>query len=172
MSDKPKRVLSPEHLEKLKAARAKAQEAKHKLATIRKAQKDEEKDEIERKYQEVLTKKAGKTVQSDNEEVQPKNKASIKKTELKKKVVKKVIEVSDSSSDDDDESESSEDESEPEVEYVVRRTKRGSKVAQKPVKEYTTPKLSAEVARNMLRDKVMNDAQNTAFRSLFPYHNL
>jgi hypothetical protein len=172
MSDKPKRVLSPEHLEKLKLAREKALEAKHKLGTIRRAQRDDEREQIDKKYQEVMAKKGSKVVEAktqDEDEVEEVKPSKSKKAPPKKKVVKKVIEVSDSS--DDDESESSEEESEPEVEYVVRRTKKGGKVAHKPVKEYDTPKLSAEVARNMLRDRVMNEAQTSAFKSLFPYHN-
>jgi hypothetical protein len=170
MSEAPKkRVLSPEHLEKLKAARVKALEAKHKLGTIRKAQKEEERAEIDKKYQEVMAKKQPTQEEVEEvEEVKPKKKAA-----PKKKPTKKVIEISDSSSDDDDES--SDDESEPEVEYIVRRSKSKGVSKAKPTKqqnvEYDTPKLSAEVARHMLKERVMSDAQQMAWKSLFPYHN-
>lgn len=176
MSDKPKKHMSPETLAKLAEARKKANEVRSKMAAIKKAQKAQDMEEIEKKYDEmVLKKQPGAAAKPPQEpepvvEEQPKE-VKAKKPAAKKKVIKKVIEVSDSSSDDDTESESDD---EPAVEYVVRRSKRGGKASsrsQRAPVEYDTPRLSAEVARNMLKEKVMNEAQVSAWRSLFPYHN-
>lgn len=174
MSDKPKRNMSPETLAKLAEARKKANEVRSKMAAIKKAQKAQDMEEIEKKYDEMVLKKQPAAAKPQEPEPvveeQPKE-VKAKKPAAKKKVVKKVIEVSDSSSDDDTESESDD---EPTVEYVVRRSKRGGKASsrsQRAPVEYDTPRLSAEVARNMLKEKVMNDAQMSAWKSLFPYHN-
>lgn len=89
----------------------------------------------------------------------------------KKKVIKKVIEVSESSTDDTD----TETESENEIEYVVRRKPKTQKPPPRKAKttseEYDTPKLTAEVAKNLLKKKVYDDAQVMAMRTLFPYAN-
>jgi hypothetical protein len=170
MSDKPKRVLSPEHLEKLKLARVKALEAKHKIGTIKKAEKESKRKAIEDKYQEVMAKKQPakpvevvpqheELVELPKEVVQP-----IKKSTKKK--IKKIIEVS--SSDDDEEEDA--EESEPEVEYVVRKSKKSSK-AKAPPKEYQTRELTTTVARDMLRQRVLDQTQSDCFKSLFPYHH-
>lgn len=169
-------------LEQLAKAREKAWEKKRAIGALNrqeKAMKEELMNERLKKLEMLKEAKSKNPDLDEDEEAEVqkapkggKNASTAKKGS--KKVIKKVIEVSDSSSEDDSES-SSDDE--PQVEYVVRRTKKGSKAPAKPPKapknfeEYDTPQLSAEVAKSVLKKRVMDDAQSIAFRSLFPYHN-
>jgi hypothetical protein len=99
----------------------------------------------------------------------------VKKKAVKKKVTKKVIEISDSSSSSSDDSSSSEEEcsseDEPKVQYIVKRKKKASKskATHKKVADVETSRLTAEVAKDLLKKRVMDDAQRAAFQSLFPY---
>lgn len=179
-TEEEKRAKRLEHLAK---AREKAAEKRRMMGDItrqEKAAKEELMNERIKKLEMLKAAKNKNTAEVEEEDAEEevqkapkerKNAATPKKAA--KKVIKKVIEVSDSSSEDDSES-SSDDE--PHVEYVVRRTKKGGKAQPKPkaaknFEDYDTPMLSAEVAKSVLKKRVMDDAQTIAFRSLFPYHN-
>jgi hypothetical protein len=103
----------------------------------------------------------------------------VKKKAVKKKVTKKVIEISDSSSSSSDDSSSSEEEcsseDEPKVQYIVKRKKKASKSKAThkkvdKVADVETSRLTAEVAKDLLKKRVMDDAHKAAFASLFPLH--
>lgn len=158
-----KKTLSPERLAKLALARKAALEARTKVATIKKHERDSKKADIETKYNNIVK---PKVVEEPKAVEEVKEVESVpKKT---KKTKKKVIVVSSS---DDESAESSE--SEPEIEYVIKRnSKRTSKA--KPVKqpkEYEHHELTATVARDILRTKIMDRTNSEAFKSIFPYHN-
>lgn len=222
-TEKKKKILSEEALEKLKIARQKALETKKKLAVIRDAEKTKKKNELDTKYGEakqVLEASAKASLGGQDPLETLKHVQEPKTSETKqapkvvkkptpprpKKVIRKVIEITDSESDSESESESesevesecdyeseseveTESESEVEEEYVVKKKpKRKVAIKKKPIKQarksnalrhsltqpsrnYTTRELTPAVARGLLQDKVLNDAQKIAFNSLFPYHN-
>ena len=115
MSDKPKRVLTPEHLEKLKIARIAAQEAKSKNMEVRKIKKENDKmekdeavEELIAKNQKLKSKKLPVAVDIDSEALETsKDEESDEEVVVKKKKKKKpkkkviVVEESDTSSEDE-----------------------------------------------------------------------
>jgi hypothetical protein len=94
-------------------------------------------------------------------------------TELHKEKRKKVIKVQVS----DSESEATASDSDSSVEVIVKRkpkkvvVKKTTKPTVMQPKEPSTGQLSAEIAKQLLKDKLMQQAQESAMRSLFPYHN-
>lgn len=175
LTDDEKRA---KRLEQLAQAREKAAEKRRALGDITRAEKQAKDDLLKDRIKKLEMLKAHtEPITAEEEDEAPiKAKKAAAPKATKKKVLKKVIEVSDSSSDDSSESSDSDDE--PQVEYIVRRTKKAAPKAPKTkgkkqaeYEEYDTPKLSAEVAKNLLKKLVMDDAQSIAFKSLFPYHN-
>jgi hypothetical protein len=162
-------------LEQLAKAREKAIEKRKMLGELRRQEKQVKEEVVLDRIKKLQMLKSTTQPNEDSEEEdEPKPTKKSAPKVAKKKVVKKVIEVSDSSSDDGS---SSESDGEPQVEYIVRRTKKTVKEA-KPTKskkddyeDYETPRLSAEVAKSVLKKRVMDDAKSMAFKSLFPYHN-
>jgi hypothetical protein len=174
-----KRTLTPEQLEKLKLAREKALEAKTQLKVISTDAKMTKKMERDKKYQEVLAKQQPKETKEEEKpkpepiKEEPKPKPETKKK--KKKKITKIIEITDSEASSDEEANDADDDSSEDeaVKYIVKKkaTKKPPRPKQpKQEKSYDINELTPIVARNMLRDKVMSDAQRVAFQSLFPYH--
>lgn len=174
MTDEEKRAKK---LEQLAQAREKALAKRRAIGELNRQEKQAKEELLNERIKKMEMLKASKQQEEEEEEVQkaPKGRKNAPTKQGKGKVVKKVIEVSDSSSDDET---SSESDDEPQVEYIVRRTKKAPKAAINPkgkkptsYEEYDTPQLSAEVAKSVLKKRVMDDAQSIAFKSLFPYHN-
>jgi hypothetical protein len=86
MSDKPKKVMSPERLEKLAEARKKAVEARTKTATIKKAEKEKRQQEIDEKYNQITKPK----IEGQPKDEEPPKEQTNKKPKEK---VKKVFEI-------------------------------------------------------------------------------
>lgn len=178
MTDEEKRAKK---LEQLAQAREKALAKRRAIGELNRQEKQAKEELLNERIRKMEMLKSSKQQHEEEdeeeEEVQkvPKGRKNAPTKQGKGKVVKKVIEVSDSSSDDET---SSESDDEPQVEYIVRRTKKAPKApinpkGKKPTsyEDYDTPQLSAEVAKSVLKKRVMDDAQSIAFKSLFPYHN-
>ena len=184
---KTKQVLSEERLQKLAAAREKALEVKRQLRVIKDDEKKTKKEEREKKYKQVLSKHAETAEPEEKEEIKvqgisplEKAKADSTSKKVRKKVVKKVIEISESESDTEPESQSeSESESEDDEPVIVikkkkkpkKRTPPKPKTQPKEPRTYETDELTSAVAKDMLKQRLLQDTQRIAFNSLFPYHN-
>lgn len=143
-------------------------------------EKRKERSELRRKEEEMKLvekqKKLNERMQKVKEyEDSKKQEAQVDKPVVKekhKKVIK--VQVSDSS---DSESNASESDSDSSVEVIVKRKPKKMVVKKEPKpkvmqpKEPSTGQLSAEIAKNLLKNKLMQQAQDDAMRSLFPYHN-
>lgn len=181
MSEKPKRQLSPEQLEKLKVARAKALEVRQKKALINKAEKLEKQKEMHEKYQQIVGNKPDDVAELRKETpppsdaprktTQPEHIEEPHKKETKKKKVKKILEpASDESSSD-----SSSDE---EYDASPIKHKYKQKYKNKYQAKYATPQQhnpyitspyqdAYMIAKHSLQSKLHNELQKTAFNSLF-----
>lgn len=134
---KVKKTRSPEQLEVLAKARARAMEVRKANAELRKQEKDIEKDEKEQKLKERKAKveRYKKPVVEQEDYVEPK----IKKTKKKKK----VIVVEESSSDDD----TSSDE---EDVVIIKKKKKEPPTARRPEPVADPRKLKAQKNYNSL----------------------
>lgn len=149
----------------LAAAREKAAETRRQQGLINKAKKVAAKAEHAAKLEEAL------------KILEPKEAPKEKPKKKAKKI--KTIEISDSSSDessDDSDEEDSSDEEEEEIVKVVRRPKSAKaskkpKAAVKPRKPRAPPndeELGGQVARDILRQRVLQKAADDAIRRLVP----
>lgn len=171
--------LTPEEkkqkrLDALAKGRLRALERRKEICELKKKEKEikleERKKNIEERLAKVKTYEESKItppkIEDGNKDV----------AEQRKKPKKKInIELSDSESDANSTDESESDES---VEYVVQRKPKTKIVVKKqtkskPVKEKppSTKQITTEVAKQILKEKLMNDTMSQAMRSLFPYHN-
>jgi len=172
-------------LEQLAQAREKALEKRRLMGEVTRQEKAAKEAAFQEKVKtlKMLKGEAPKETteedtKEDTKEAEPKPARAPKKPTKTKKVVKKVIEISDSSSSSssDDSSSSDEDcssDDEPKVKYIVRRKKKTKSKSSKPkgkkAADVDTSRLTAEVAKDLLKKRVMDDAQRAAFQSLFPY---
>ena len=107
--EKQKRQMTPEHLQRLAVARAKANEVRSKQALVKKAEMEEKKkqkqQELDEKYNQIMKPKATKPIEEPKQE-EPKLEEPKKEAKHRKKVTK-VIEIdseeSSSESETDDE---------------------------------------------------------------------
>jgi hypothetical protein len=134
--------LSPERLEKLAAARAKAMEKKKLLKDLRENEKKQKQDELNMRIKKV-------------EEFEKKQ-----KQELIKKPKKKLPQLLDDPSD-----ESSEEEEEEEV-VIKPKSSKPRNITQ------STHELTGAIAREELLRRVREENYKSAFQSLFPMHNM
>lgn len=180
MSEKPKRQMTPEHLEKLAIARAKANEVRSKQSLVKKAEKEEERkkkqQELEEKYKQV-TGKAKPTFtppqQKDkvvDEKLEDEAKTQDdKKLTAPKKKVKKVFEI------DSDEGSSSSSDSDDEYDISPIKQKYKQKYRQKYSARYTQPiqqpynphQDAVTIAKFNIQSKVNQEVQKMAMASLF-----
>lgn len=158
-------------LEQLARARVKAAEKRRLLGDVRRKEKAAKDEELKERIKKLNIFK-DEAKEEEPKEEEPKPKINKKTT---KKPAQKIIEISDTSSDDATSDESDSDDQR-HVEYIVMRKPRSKPRAPRALKvkepkEYETSKLTAEVAKDLLKQRVMSDAQKAAFASLFPYHN-
>lgn len=170
--------LTPEQKREIRLAnlakgREKALAKRKEVCELKKKEKEMQLEERKKKIDERL-----KKVQAyeESKKATPPHIEEPPKTSKSKKQIK--VELSDSSEAES----SSESDSDESVEFVVERkpkkvsvkkvvkSKEPQQVVQ-PKKEPTIKQLSAEVAKQQLQKKLMDDAYNQAYRSLFPYHN-
>lgn len=181
MTEKPKRVMTPEHLERLAVARAKANEVRSKQAQVKRAEKEEEKKrrqaELDEKYKNLskpkfippelpahLQPKGAKTDKLE-EKVEDAQKL---KTPSKK--VKKVLEI-----DSEDGSSSSSSDSEEEYDISPIKHKYKQKYKHKYSARYTQPTQqpynahqdAVTIAKYNIQSKVNQEVQKMAMMSLF-----
>lgn len=165
---KPKRILTPEQLEKLKVARVKALEVRQKKALITKAEKFQKAKELDAKYRSVAG--VEDTPKEAVQEVKPPAEEVKKPKEVKQRKVKKVIEVES----DEESSESSSDE---EYDFSAVKNKYKEKYKNKYDAKYgmmkqnpyfSNPQQDAFIlAKHNLQSKVNNELKKAAFNSLF-----
>lgn len=165
-----KRAKMLEHLAK---AREKAAEKRRLIGNITKKEKEAKEKAFQERIKKIeMLEKADREDNIEDEEPKKTKHKKINKPvkDVQRTKLRKVIEISESSSDDET-SEDSESEDDP-VEYVVKRKPRSKPKATKTrqPKEYDTPRLTAEIAKDLLKQRVMSDAQKAAFESLFPMH--
>lgn len=161
----PKRAKMLEHLAR---AREKAAEKRRMLGELTRKEKAEKEKIIQDRLKNLALMEKTNNQQQQEKDEEP-EKTTIKTKKKHKKTIKKIIEISDSSSgdDDDDDTESGSDD-DAKVQYVVKRK---SRKGVKPKKqEYETSRLTAEVAKDLLKQKVLSDTHREAFASLFPLH--
>lgn len=166
--------LTPEEkkqirLENLARGREKALAKRKEVMELKKKEKELQLEERKKKIDERWAKV--KEYEASKQEPKVEEQKTMKP---KKKI---HVALSDSS---DEESSSSESDSDESVEYVIERKpkklalKKGSKKSEKapkqPVQPHSASQLTTEVAKNMLKQKLMDDASAMAMRSLFPFH--
>lgn len=171
-TQKTKRQLSPEHLEKLKMAREKALQKKQELRQLRDAEKEMKEQKLNERRQRVEAFKKQKeappqtemveaNTPSDSEESLIEELIVKKKPKKKGRVVRKIVEVSSSSSD------SSSDEED-------YRLKLKQKYKNKYKNKYTGGSLQPprdvvkEHASDVIRNNVSKELRRIAMNSVFP----
>jgi hypothetical protein len=170
-----KQELTPEQkkqirLENLAKGREKALAKRREVVDLKKKEKEVQLAERQKK----LNERWEKVKQYEASKQEPKVEEQ-KATKPKKKI---QVEVSDSSDDDSTATESDSDES---VEYVIERkpkkvavkkvVKKSENAPKQPTMPQSKSQLTTEVAKNILKQKLMDDASAMAMRSLFPFHN-
>jgi hypothetical protein len=138
---KAKRVLSEAQLENLKAARVKALLKKKELGEIKKREKSVKEELLNQRIKQIET----------------------MESKVSKKAPKKPIVESESES--ETESESSEEE---EIKPTKKQTKKPN--ATEKVKKMSTTKISTDIAKDELRNRILHDSYKSAFESIFPNH--
>jgi len=152
---KAKRQLTPEQLEKLAAAREKANAVRKEKAVAKKKEKELAQIKAKQRQQEVDSELASLQTPRVTPKVAPQKK--------KKKEQVEAVVISESESESDNESESSEESSSSEEEIVYRKAK---KKKSKPQRKQ--PKGVHFVGDSV--DDVYNHRMQQAFGSLFPQY--
>lgn len=180
MSEKPKKVITPEHRERLNLALKKANEVRSKQSLVKKAEKEEEKkkkqQELEEKYTQITgkSKPVFKPPQQTEKVLEEKLEDDAKtqddeKLSAPKKKVKKVFEI------DSDEGSSSSSDSEEEYDISPIKQKYKQKYRQKYSARYTQPTQqpynphqdALTIAKFNIQSKVNQEVQKMAMASLF-----
>lgn len=167
MSGKEKRKLTPEHLEKLRVAREKANEVRSKQSLVKKAEKEEVKQkkqqELESKYK-LLTQKPPTDVVKEVKQVEDKHPPT---TATPRQKVKKVFEI-----DSEDGSSSSSSDDEYDVSPIKEKyrqkykNKYASRYAQQP-QPYNPQQDAVTIAKYNIQSKVNQEVRKMAMASLF-----
>jgi hypothetical protein len=155
MSDKPKRQMTPEQLEKLAQAREKAVEKRRQLGEITRKEKAMKELELTERMKKVGLTKQEAEEQSEEEVVNAPTKSKPVPISPRRKV------VVDSSSESD-----SDDEDEVEVLKAVKQ-KYKHKYAQKYKSKYNTSALK-ENANQVIKKQVNDELLKMAMASIFP----
>ena len=170
MGEKPKRQLTPEQLERLAVARAKANEVRTKQSLVKKAQMAEEKSRKQKELEENYLKISNKQSEPQSPPKEIVNDQSVSKTKSNepKRKVTKVIEID---SEDGSSSSSSDNDSDYDITPVREKYKQKykSKYAMKyQAPQQTTPYQDAyTIARHNLHTKVNQEVKRLALSSLF-----
>ena len=162
---KAKRQLTPEQLEKLAAAREKANAVRKEKAVAKKKEKELAQIKAKQRQQDVDNELASLQTPRVTPKAAPKQK---KKEKIEEKVEAVIISDSDS---DSDYSESSEEESSSseEEEIVYRRKSQKKKKAQPKAKRVKQDNRGVHFVGNDV-DEVYNHRMQQAFGSLFPQY--
>lgn len=166
--------LTPEErkkrqLEALERGRQKAWARRREIGEIKRKEREMKLESIKKKIDERIEKV--KAFEESKKPAPPPETEDVNKQKTKKKI---NIELSDSESDEN----STDSESDESIEYVVQRKPKTKIVVKKQTKSKTikekppsTKQITTEVAKQILKEKLMNDTMSQAMRSLFPYHN-
>lgn len=167
-----KRTLSPEQLERLGAARAKALEKRKLLGEISRREKAQREEAVKARAAKVGIGAVGAVGEPHAPPIAPNQDArdTAPPGKKKKKKAPPPPETSSSEEESEDSEESEESESSSEEEAPVKKKK--SKSKKKPAKPTATkaPKatLTAEIARDELARRIERDNYAAAYSSLFP----
>ena len=160
---KAKRQLTPEQLEKLAAAREKANAVRKEKAVAKKKEKELAQIKAKQRQQDVDNELASLQTPRVTPKAAPKQK---KKEKIEEKIEAVIITDSDS---DSDYSESSEESSSSEEEEIVYRRKSQKKKAQPKAKRAKQANRGVHFVGNDV-DEVYNHRMQQAFGSLFPQY--
>lgn len=155
----------------LAEARLKAQETRKKKAAIKQAAKLAEKQKLDEDYEKAQAILEPKAEPIDDEPVEVPKKPKVPKVPKKRT---KIIELTDSSSESESESDDESVSSQSTIEEVrvVRKPRAKTtkaKTTKTTRKSKGTDELSGAVARDMLRSKLLRNAENEAIKMLFPH---